>query len=239
MYKITIISDLHLGMNNSNPKNILNFLNSLETEMLILNGDIIDIDAMRRGHKWKNKHNKVIIKLLEMSKKIKIIYIRGNHDNEIKNLFNLKLSNIEFADEFYIDTNTKRYLVMHGDKLENPGSSLTLIYKVGSVLYDLLLVVNKLYNNIRLKFNLPYKSISKITKNSVKRIMSFIFNFETKAIELAKKRNCDGIICGHIHTPIIKKISNIEYMNSGDWVENQSALVLDSNDDWGLIDLIL
>jgi UDP-2,3-diacylglucosamine pyrophosphatase LpxH len=238
MYKITIISDLHLGLNNSNPKNILNFLNTLETEMLILNGDIIDIDAIKRGHKWKNKHNKVIIKLLEMSKKIKIIYIRGNHDNDIKNLFNLKISNIEFVDEFYIDTNVKKYLVMHGDKLENPGSSLTLIYKVGSVLYDLLLVINKLYNSIRLKFNLPYKSISKITKNSVKGIMSFIFNFETKAIELAKKRNCDGIICGHIHTPIIKKISNIEYMNSGDWVENQSALVLDSNDDWALIDLI-
>ena len=238
MYKITIISDLHLGLNNSNPKNILNFLNTLETEMLILNGDIIDIDAIKRGHKWKNKHNKVIIKLLEMSKKIKIIYIRGNHDDEIKNLFNLKLSNIEFADEYYIETETKRYLVMHGDKLENPGSSLTLVYKVGSVLYDLLLIINKLYNKIRLKFNLPYKSISKITKNSVKGIMSFIFNFETKAIELAKKRNCDGIICGHIHTPIIKKISNIEYMNSGDWVENQSALVLDSNDDWTLIDLI-
>ena len=37
---------------------------------------------------------------------------------------------------------------------------------------------------------------------------------------------------------IIKIISNIDYMNSGDWVENQSALVLDSNDDWVLIDLI-
>lgn len=238
MYKVTIISDLHLGMNNSNPKNILNFLNTLETEMLILNGDIIDIDAMKRGHKWKNKHNKVIIKLLEMSKKIKIIYIRGNHDDEIKNLFNLKISNIEFADEFYINTEAKRYLVLHGDKLENPGSSLTLFYKVGSVLYDILLVVNKLYNKIRLKFNLPYKSISKMTKNSVKRIMSFIFDFETKAVELAKIRNCDGVICGHIHTPIIKTISNIDYMNSGDWVENQSALVLDSNDDWVLIDLI-
>ena len=238
MYKVTIISDLHLGMNNSNPKNILNFLNTLETEMLILNGDIIDIDAIKRGHKWKNKHNKVVIKLLEMSKKIKIIYIRGNHDDEIKNLFNLKISNIEFADEFYINTEAKRYLVLHGDKLENPGSSLTLFYKVGSVLYDILLVVNKLYNKIRLKFNLPYKSISKMTKNSVKRIMSFIFDFETKAVELAKKRNCDGVICGHIHTPIIKIISNIDYMNSGDWVENQSALVLDSNDDWVLIDLI-
>ena len=77
-----------------------------------------------------------------------------------------------------------------------------------------------------------------MTKNSVKRIMSFIFDFETKAVELAKKRNCDGVICGHIHTPIIKTISNIDYMNSGDWVENQSALVLDSNDDWVLIDLI-
>jgi UDP-2,3-diacylglucosamine pyrophosphatase LpxH len=241
--KITIISDLHLGLNNSKPKNILNFLNSIETEVLILNGDIIDIDAINRGHKWKNKHNKVIIKLLDMSKKTKVVYIRGNHDDDIKKLFNTKIGNIEFVDEFYVyvedGENEKKYVVTHGDKLENPNNKLKIFYKVGSVLYDVLLSINNYYNIIREYFKLPYHSISKMAKTNVKKIMSFIFEFEVKALEFAIKTNSDGVICGHIHTPTIKKIGDIEYMNSGDWVENQTAIVLDSNNHWVLVDLSL
>lgn len=239
--KITIISDLHLGLNNSKPKNIINFLNSIDTKTLILNGDIIDIDAINRGHKWKNKHNKVIMKLLDMSKKTKIIYIRGNHDDAIKKLFNINIGNIEFVDEYYIyiedGENEKKYVVTHGDKLESPGSQLKLFYKFGSVLYDILLTINNYYNIIRAYFKLPYHSISKAAKTNVKKIMSFIFEFETKALEYAKETNSDGIICGHIHTPTIKKIQGLEYMNTGDWVENKSAIVLDENNHWCLIDL--
>jgi len=66
--------------------------------------------------------------------------------------------------------------------------------------------------------------------------MSFIFNFETKAIEAASKKGYDGIICGHIHTPTIKKVSNIEYMNSGDWVENKTAIALTNNNEWLILD---
>jgi UDP-2,3-diacylglucosamine pyrophosphatase LpxH len=102
-------------------------------------------------------------------------------------------------------------------------------------MYDILLRLNNYYNIIRTKLNLPYHSLSKAAKTNVKKIMSFIFKFETKAIELAEKRNFDGIICGHIHTPTIKKISNIEYMNSGDWVENRTALALDSNNKWSIL----
>ena len=39
------MSDLHLGMNDSKPKEILNFLSRIQTDALILNGDIIDIVA--------------------------------------------------------------------------------------------------------------------------------------------------------------------------------------------------
>ena len=34
-----------------------------------------------------------------------------------------------------------------------------------------------------------------------------------------------GVICGHIHTPVIKDINGITYMNCGDWVENSTAIV--------------
>ena len=36
-----------------------------------------------------------------------------------------------------------------------------------------------------------------------------------------------GVICGHIHWPVIRKIGEIEYYNTGDWVESSSALVED------------
>jgi len=235
-YKIIIMSDLHLGMNDSKPKEILNFLSKIQTDTLILNGDIIDIDALNRGAKWKNKHTKVLLKILEMSKKTKVVYVRGNHDDVIKNFFNARIAGVEFTDEYEIQLeDDKRYLVLHGDQLENFEGKLKILYHIGSIMYDALLTLNNYYNIIRAKLNLPYHSLSKAAKTNVKKIMSFIFKFETKAIELAEKRNFDGIICGHIHTPIIKKISNIEYLNSGDWVENRTALALDSNNKWSIL----
>ena len=230
------MSDLHLGMNNSKPKSILNFLNSIQTDLLILNGDIIDIDAIKRGSKWKNKHTKVLLKILELSKTTKVIYIRGNHDDEIKHFYDAKIGDIEFKNEHTITSGDKKYLVVHGDQFENFGGKLKIVYYVGSVLYDILLTANTYYNAIREKLNLPYHSISKIAKRNVKKIMSFIFKFETKAIEAASKKGYDGVICGHIHTPTIKKVSNIEYMNSGDWVENKTAIALTNNNEWLILD---
>lgn len=230
------MSDLHLGMNNSKPKSILNFLNSIQTDLLILNGDIIDIDAIKRGSKWKNKHTKVLLKILELSKTTKVIYIRGNHDDEIKHFYDAKIGDIEFKNEHTITSGDKKYLVVHGDQFENFGGKLKIVYYVGSVLYDILLTANTYYNAIRKKLNLPYHSISKIAKRNVKKIMSFIFKFETKAIEAASKKGYNGVICGHIHTPTIKKVSNIEYMNSGDWVENKTAIALTNNNEWLILD---
>lgn len=230
------MSDLHLGMSNSKPKSILNFLNSIQTDLLILNGDIIDIDAIKRGSKWKNKHTKVLLKILELSKTTKVIYIRGNHDDEIKHFYDAKIGDIEFKNEHTITAGDKKYLVVHGDQFENFGGKFKIVYQIGSVLYDILLTANTYYNAIREKLNLPYHSISKIAKRNVKKIMSFIFKFETKAIEAASKKGYDGVICGHIHTPTIKKVSNIEYMNSGDWVENKTAIALTNNNEWLILD---
>lgn len=42
----------------------------------------------------------------------------------------------------------------------------------------------------------------------------------------------EGIICGHIHHLDIKKINDITYMNSGNWVESLSALIEKHNGIW-------
>ena len=232
-YKCVILSDLHLGMTDSKPKRILKFLESIKTDLLILNGDIIDNDALRRGAKWKGKHMKVVIKLLEMAKDIDIIYIRGNHDNDVKDLYHTSLGNIKFMDEYIYSVNDKKYLIFHGDKID-----VTTKYKflthIGSIGYDFALRLNTWYNKYRELTGKPYYSISKAIKENFKKALSFINDFEVNACDYAKTVHCDGVICGHIHIPSVKVINDIEYYNSGDWVENFSALVLTQDDKWEL-----
>jgi UDP-2,3-diacylglucosamine pyrophosphatase LpxH len=245
-YKVVIMSDLHLGMKDSSPKKILEFLNSIHTDLLILNGDIVDIDAMKRGSKWKNKHTKVVMKILDMSRHTEVIYVRGNHDNDLEELFGFELGNIKFVEDYIYSQKVwngygdeyyyKKFLIFHGDKID-----VTVKYKflsyIGSVGYDIALRVNTWYNDYRNKMGKPYFSISKIVKENVKEALSFINDFEMNACGYAKTRGADGVICGHIHIPSMKNIDGITYYNSGDWVENFSALVLTYDNNWELITL--
>jgi UDP-2,3-diacylglucosamine pyrophosphatase LpxH len=233
-YKCVVLSDLHLGMNDCKPKRILNFLDTIKTDLLILNGDIIDIDAMRRGSKWKDKHMKVLIKLLDISRHTEVIYIRGNHDDEVKDLYGSMLGNIKFMDEYIYEVENKKYLVFHGDKIDVT-TKYKLLTQIGSIGYDIALRINTWYNKYREWTNKPYYSISKVIKESFKKALYFINDFEINACNYAKTVNCNGVICGHIHIPSIKVIDDIEYYNSGDWVENFSALVLTKNNEWELI----
>jgi UDP-2,3-diacylglucosamine pyrophosphatase LpxH len=234
-YKVVIMSDLHLGMKDSSPKKILEFLDSIHTDLLILNGDIIDMDALKRGSKWKNKHTKVIMKLLDMSRDTDIIYLRGNHDSDLEDVYGYKFGNIKFMDEYIYNHEDKKMLIFHGDKID-----VTVKYKflsqIGSIGYDLALRLNTLYNEYRMRTGKPYYSISKWIKKNVKNAISFVNDFEINACEYAKSKKCDSVICGHIHIPVIKKIDGINYYNSGDWVENFSCLVLTSENEWKLIE---
>jgi UDP-2,3-diacylglucosamine pyrophosphatase LpxH len=234
-YKVVIMSDLHLGMKDSSPKKILEFLDSIHTDLLILNGDIIDMDALKRGSKWKNKHTKVIMKLLDMSRDIDIIYLRGNHDSDLEDVYGYKFGNIKFMDEYIYNHDDKKMLIFHGDKID-----VTVKYKflsqIGSIGYDLALRLNTLYNEYRMRTGKPYYSISKWIKKNVKNAISFVNDFEINACEYAKSKKCESVICGHIHIPVIKKIDGIDYYNSGDWVENFSCLVLTSENEWKLIE---
>jgi len=67
--------------------------------------------------------------------------------------------------------------------------------------------------------------LSKQIKARVKSAVSFVDKFEDKLRDLAKERNCIGVICGHIHTAANKQIHDVHYLNSGDWVESLTALV--------------
>lgn len=71
-------------------------------------------------------------------------------------------------------------------------------------------------------------SLSKKVKNSVKKAVSWIGDFEQTAAELAIENQYSTVICGHIHQPQIRTVEtdkgSVVYMNSGDWIENLTSL---------------
>jgi len=73
-------------------------------------------------------------------------------------------------------------------------------------------------------------------KKSVKTAVSFIGEFEKAIVHYALQDQVDGVVCGHIHSPIIRMIGHTAYYNSGDWVESLSALVEDFD---GKIELLI
>jgi UDP-2,3-diacylglucosamine pyrophosphatase LpxH len=84
-----------------------------------------------------------------------------------------------------------------------------------------------LYNKWRAWRGLSYYSISKDIKRGVKVAVNYITDFEVSAIKLAEQHHCDGVICGHIHHAADRQIAGKHYLNSGDWVESMTAILID------------
>ena len=229
-YKAIIVSDLHLGTKDSKAEEFIEFLDTHPTDLLILNGDIIDGWALDRGTKWKKQHTKVISKLLKLSNKTRIIWIRGNHDEFIQEFIGTHLGAIEIREDYKldIDNTMESYYIFHGDVIDVFITKYKWLSKIGAVGYDFALWLNRVYNTYRKWRKLPYISISQKIKESVKVATNYVNDFEVTALSMATKKGCNGVICGHIHQPADRMIGSKRYLNSGDWVENMSAICIDN-----------
>ncbi len=226
--KSVFISDVHLGTPDSKANEVVDFLKHIRCDKLVLNGDIIDGWALRRGGKWSARHSRFIRKVLKMMERddTEVIYLRGNHDDILERFLPLAFGRLKFTKEHIHTTQAgKRYLVVHGDGFDSVSTNHRWLASLGAVGYDFLLKVNRLYNHYRAWRGKEYFSLSKRVKAKVKSAVSFVDRYEELLQDLARHKNCDGIICGHIHTPEDKQVGEIHYLNSGDWVESLTAII--------------
>lgn len=236
-YKTIIVSDIHLGTQGSKAKELVRFLKKNTCDRLILNGDIVDGWQLKRSGRWKKKHTRFFRVVIKMIEKLntEVIYVRGNHDDFLDNVIPFDVGKLTIVKDYYLESNGKRYWVLHGDIFDSITTNLKWLAKLGDIGYTFLLWLNKVYNSRRMRRGLPYYSLSQAIKKKVKTAVAYITQFENELAELAKSRHCDGVICGHIHQPNITRYSGIIYMNSGDWVESLSALVEHNDGRWEII----
>lgn len=225
---IVVISDVHLGTYGCQAKELLNYLKSVQPKQLIINGDFIDIWQFKKSY-FPKSHLKIIKKIIDFSNKgTEVTYIIGNHDEFLRRFANATFGSIELVNKKVLTIDNKKAWVFHGDVFDASVQHSKWIAKLGGWGYDMLIRLNVLTNWILVKLGREKYSFSKKIKNNVKKAVKFIGDFEKTASELAIENQFDYVICGHIHQPQIKEIETKNgqcvYLNSGDWIENLTAL---------------
>ena len=225
-YRTVWISDLHLGTRGCNATGVLDFFRYNEFRTLYLVGDLIDVWHLRRDRYWPQAHNDVIQKILRKARKgTKIVFIPGNHDEFCRNFLGSYGNVVIKTRDVHTTATGCRLLVMHGHEFDTVTTHAEWLAHLGDAGYTFLLYANRPLNWLRQRFGLGHWSLSAYVKGRVKSAVSYVSQFEEAVGRYAALHKADGIVCGHIHTPAIRKIRGIDYYNCGDWVENSTALV--------------
>ncbi len=226
-YKTIWLSDIHLGSPGCQAFYLLEFLRVHRADTLYLVGDILDGWQLRKGWYWPQEHNDVVQKLLRMARKgTRVVYIPGNHDEISRQFIGLSFGGIEIAeDAIHVTARNVRLWITHGDLFDSIMQYARWLARLGSWIYEWLLILNRWINAARLRLGLPYWSMSQYLKHRTKRATNFINDFERVMTAEARRRGCAGVVCGHIHKAEIRTIDGLLYCNDGDWVESLTALV--------------
>lgn len=204
MHDAIIISDLHLGSDVCQAKQILRFLNMVETgnistKRLILNGDVFDSWNFRRlcKQQWK-----VLSSLRKLSDQIQVIWLNGNHDGPAEIVSHLL--GIEVAEEFIFESGEKNVLVLHGHKFDDFIADRPILTFFVTILYFWMQKIHIYWARTAKKYSKTFLRCSE--------------KIEREAKEYAKRKKCQLVCCGHTHLEV-EHPGEIGYFNSGCWTE--------------------
>ncbi len=226
--EIVVISDTHLATIGSRARELNKYLKSINPEKIILNGDIIDIWQFSKRH-WDKYHTKLIKQLLKfIANGTEVHYIVGNHDESFRRFLNFELDGFKITNKLKLEIDGKKAWFFHGDVFDVTMQHARWITRLGGFSYDALIFLNASVNWVLSLLGSEKISFSKTIKNKVKAAVSYINKFEDTVGEIAIREGYDYVVCGHIHQPCIKTIKNnsgsVQYLNSGDWIENLTSL---------------
>lgn len=204
------LSDTHLGNKHSKIENLLRLLERNNTRNLVLVGDTFD------DH-YELPFTKGTVKVMEHFLAFeKVLVVPGNHDKWIKKFidytmpFNLD-EKITVALETIMMIGQKKFLITHGD------------------LYDwsmMFAISSRTLRKLSTDWQWIHKHFTGHRSSFVKRV-----------VKRAKELNCEGVICGHSHQPLIKRIEGVLYINCGDWFVNCTG-VLEKDGEFKLVNAL-
>lgn len=234
---VLVISDIHLGTYGCHAKELLQYFKSIRPGSVVLNGDIIDMWQFSK-HYWPATHMMVVQHIIGwITSGIPVYYITGNHDELLRKFEGFQVGSFKICNKLSLALNGEKVWIFHGDVFDVVMQHSKWLAKLGAAGYDMLILINRFANYVSRRLGRGKISLSKKVKNSVKSAVAFINKFEATVCEIAASNQFRHVICGHIHEPAIKTIITqhgaVQYLNSGDWTENLTALEYSRNK-WSL-----
>ena len=220
------LSDIHLGTRDCRAAALLEFLERHECDFLYLVGDIIDFWNLKRTPYWLPEHSDVLRRVLNTAGTGTLVtFVPGNHDEYARRFCDTQVGNIMIVRQAVHRTADGRVLlVLHGDEFDVVTCWNRWLVWLGDLGYGLLMRLNRWLNRSRRLFGLGHWWLAGFVWRA-ERAKRYIEEFEHAAAREAARRGMAGVVCGHIHRPMMRSIGSILYCNTGDWVENCSAVV--------------
>lgn len=233
-----VISDVHLGTYGCRARELCRYLSTIDPSILVLNGDIVDIWQFSKKY-WPKSHMQVVKQITSMlTRGVKVYYVTGNHDEMLRRFEHFSLGDFHIVNKLVLCHHDGcKSWIFHGDVFDVTMKHSKWLARLGAVGYDTLILINSFINAISERLGKGRISLSKRIKHSVKSAVSFINNFEQVVADIALQKGYHHVICGHIHQPARKTMRSgnkeVLYLNSGDWVENLTALECTGNE-WSI-----
>lgn len=228
-YRSIFISDLHLGTVGCKAGAVLRFLQNHRAQQVYLVGDIVDIWMTRSFLGWPGEQMAVVRDLLGLAESgAQVHYILGNHDCALRALAGAGLANLTISrDCIHVTADGRRMLVTHGDRYDGLVVKHEWVARTATRLYHFVTKFNHSLNKLLVRLHRRPVDICRFVREQTKAISLHNYEFIDVLTEETRRRECDGVICGHIHRPEIRQVNGVEYHNTGDWVENSTAIVED------------
>jgi len=232
--EIYIASDFHLKFveneeDLARKERVIKFLDSLigKADLLILNGDIFDL--------WFTWHKVIIKGYFPFLKKLadlresgtRIVFIAGNHDFWFRDFLTEYIGAEVYPDTFTELLDGKKIFAAHGD-----------VYTANDLRYKIFrsVIRNKVVMTI---FEILHPDFSlsigrKMSRSSRSRPMSTELKLRKEAgltnFATQKLKDYDIVTMGHSHSPKKLEINGGVYLNSGDWIKNNSYIHISSGE---------
>ena len=205
---VVVLSDIHLGTYGCHATELLQYLRSISPRLLVLNGDIVDIWNFSKRY-FPASHTEVISEIMLMATSgTRVVYITGNHDELLRRYGAVQLGNLQITDKMLVEIDGKKHWIFHGDVFDHTTKGWArILAKLGGKGYDLLILFNRLVNWVARLLGRENLSLSKRIKQSVKKAVAWISDFEQTAAELAIDKGYDYVICCNIHQPQLRQVS--------------------------------
>ena len=214
-----IVSDVHLGLPASRPRDLLDLLERARFERLILLGDIF--------HDWSFRHLctdtwrlLAHIRGLSQRREAEIVWVHGNHDRHLGHLV-ARIVGVETMESYAWHYRGRSFVALHGDRFDRFISTYVRTAAFFSRAYGFTQRWLSRRGEWPKRLDRAHGGLSRLSAE-----------VEAGARDYAAANRVDVIVCGHTHNPTRRRFDPaapgdraIEYVNTGCWVDRPASFV--------------